>query len=152
VANLYSHLLDKPLNNYDISVFENYGPDTILDYHHHSEWEVSLNTYWMLKEKHQNSENPNPFLEAWVNFFDEVLGAGNDLQALQGAGLVHIGPYYHPATNTTVYFTSRSIASEPVTAADVGYLLSLAEPPLPNVKITKYHKNLRKYLKQVGEV
>ena len=131
---MYSHLLDKPLNNYDISVFENYGPDTILDYHHHSEWEVSLNTYWMLKEKHQNSENPNPFLEAWVNFFDEVLGAGNDLH-LAGIGQISLIITRLPIQQ----YILPPLASEPVTAADV----AICRWPNPRSPMSKSLNTIR---------
>ncbi|NSW83541.1 MAG: hypothetical protein HPY90_09770 [Syntrophothermus sp.] len=142
---MFSHLIGKPLKRYDISVFENYPPEAILEYHHHRDLEIEFQTYRLLKEKASCQESENPVVASWVSFFDEVLKAKEDLEMnLDNSFLPVLGPYYYPRTNTTVFFTSYTPAAECVNATDLQYLCSLAEPPLPNDKVVKHYQSIKK--------
>ncbi|NLU48919.1 MAG: hypothetical protein GXX09_00705 [Syntrophomonadaceae bacterium] len=139
---MFGQLLGKPLWNYDISVFEHFTPETILEYHHHSDLDISLDTYRQLQQLcAEGNENAG----LWIHFFTEVLGAGDDLAGLEdNQAPTRLGPYYYPATNTVIYFQPGTLSGEPATDADIRYLLSLAEPPIPNEKIVRYHQNLKR--------
>lgn len=142
---MFSQILGKPLNNYDISVYEHYAPESILDYHHHSTLEVSLDTYWQLKKMYEDPENENENIGLWIHLFDEAIGARDNLAALQQSPRdFRSGPYYYPLTNTTIYFTPDAPPEAPVNHEDIRFLRSLAEPPAPNDRVMKYYQNLRK--------
>jgi len=133
------------MKRYDISVFENYPPEVIMQYHHHQDLEIELETYRRLKEMVSHAGLENPAVASWVFFFDEVLKAKDDLETgSEGHPSITLGPYYYTRTNTAVYFTPAQPASENVTLEDLRYLLSLAEPPVPNNTVVKYYQSLKK--------
>ncbi len=142
---MFSQLIGKPMKRYDVSVFENYPPDKILQYHHHQSLEIEFQTYRHLKNIASDAESENPTVASWLSFIDEVLKAKNDLETcFEGHPSTVLGPYYYTRTNTAVYFTPAQPAAEAITLEDLHYLSSLAEPPVPNNTVVKYYQSLKK--------
>lgn len=125
----------------DLSAFINYNPEQLLFFYYDSRINITLDTYFQMHEWLENCYGNRDNLQKWMDFIQEEIKAGPDLDILQESEFLNfIGPYYYGPTNTQIYFNRfYTLKHEPLTSADISVLFKYH-------KIPAVDKDLRKYL------
>lgn len=129
----------------DLSSLINYSPEQLFFFYYNSWINITLDTYFQMQEWLENCYGNPSNLQKWLDFFQEAIHAGPDLNILQESEFLNIiGPYYYGPTCTQIYFNRfYPLKHEPLTSADFAALFKYH-------KVPSVDKDLRKYL-QTGK-
>lgn len=134
----------------DLSAFINYSPEQLMFYYYKSWINISIDTYWQMKEWLENGYGNSSNLENWLNLIEAEMHVQADMVSLQDNEYLNsIGPYYYGPTCTQFYFTKLyTVEHEALTSADFAFLFNFHEIPPANRELQKYFSS-RKSLKKI---
>jgi len=135
----------------DLSAFINYSPEQLMFYYYNSYINITLDTYLQMKEWLDNCYGNPHNLKQWLDFIDEEINAGPDLEALHNSEYLNtIGPYYYGPTCTQFHFAKfYAIEHEPLTSSDFEVLFNFHRIPPVDRELQKYSHIRKVYKKSI---
>lgn len=133
----------------DLSLIIQYPPQDVLFYYFDSFIRITLETYEQTRDLAKNGPRGRTPCKLWLDLWDSYLDAADEVKLLaDNEFLQTIGPYYFPATNTSVYFTKDEPDNDQIlTLQDFVAISSLKETPALSDEVNLYarsKKNNRK--------
>ncbi len=127
----------------DLSVFINFSPDELLFYYYDSNIDIALETYLQVKDWLSNNLGNPDNLSKWLDFIDNEIGAGPDLDSLHMSEFLNsIGPFYYCPTNTRFHFHRFCTSDQDaLTSADFAHLYGFHKLPLMDRALQKYSQS-----------
>ncbi len=124
----------------DLSAFINYTPEQILFFYYNSWINITLDTYLQMREWFENGYGNRDKLKIWLDFIEQEIQTGSDLETLQNSEYLNtIGPYYYGPTGTQFYFVRLySLKHDPLTSADFAILFQYHQIPALDRDLQKY--------------
>jgi len=141
----------------DLSAFINYTPEQVLFFYYNSRINITLDTYLQMQEWFENGYGNRDILKMWLDFFEQEIQAGPDLETLQDSEYLNsIGPYYYGPTCTQFYFFRLyTLKNDPLTSVDFSTLLNYHKIPAIDRELQKYlqsRKNAKKSIRNKDEL
>ena len=124
----------------DLSAFINYTPEQILFFYYNSWINITLDTYLQMREWFENGYGNRDKLKMWLDFMEQEIQVGSDLETLQDSEYLNtIGPYYYGPTGTQFYFVRLyNLKNDPLTSLDFSTLFEYHKIPAMDRDLQKY--------------